>query len=166
MSLRSDLVKLAHQVPELRPHLLPVLAADKEAMDHPSEKARATYLKKHPKANPADHKVKGKGKEKGTGVKEVDDKLKGMSPAKRKQVLQQALTNLGDKKKKDDKEWDKGKKDRAKGWKSIREDEGADAKLKSMRKKLPPNLQSVIDKALKSGKPAGEVLKTLKGLTK
>lgn len=37
-----------------------VVARFMGAMDHPSEKARENYLKKHPKADPKNHKVKDK----------------------------------------------------------------------------------------------------------
>lgn len=71
MSLRKKIIRLAHENPELRPHLLPLL---KKAMEHPSEEALKQYLKEHPKADPSQHTVskpggKGEGEGKPGGEK-------------------------------------------------------------------------------------------------
>lgn len=58
--LRTKVIKLAHQNPELRPVLLPLLreAADKTATEFSSKEALEKYLKDHPKADRNKHKVK------------------------------------------------------------------------------------------------------------
>ena len=60
MALRDRLIRLAHDRPELRPHLLPILAADRSAMEFPTEDALKKYLKDHPDADKSKHSV-GKG---------------------------------------------------------------------------------------------------------
>lgn len=52
--LRKKLIRLAHENPELRGVLLPLL---KEGMEHPTDDAREKYLKDHPNANPKNHSV-------------------------------------------------------------------------------------------------------------
>jgi hypothetical protein len=75
-NLRSKVIRLAHQNPELRPHLLPLLM--KTAMEFPTEDARKKYLDEHPDADASKHTVavsksEGKGKEEDTS----HDKPKG-----------------------------------------------------------------------------------------
>lgn len=55
-ALRTALLKLAHQQPETRKDLLPLLR--RIAMEFPSARALKLYLKKHPKANKRLHTVK------------------------------------------------------------------------------------------------------------
>ena len=64
-TLRSKLIRLASEKPELRPQILPLLRL---AMEHPSEEARKQYLQEHSGADPKNHTVskgKDKGKDKG-----------------------------------------------------------------------------------------------------
>jgi len=56
--LRKKLIRIAHENPNLRPVLLPLL---KEGMEHPTEDAMKRYLDEHPKAQPKNHRVKGEG---------------------------------------------------------------------------------------------------------
>lgn len=58
--LRTKVIKLAHQNPELRPVLLPLLreGMDKTAMEFKSKEALEAYLKAHPKADKNNHSVK------------------------------------------------------------------------------------------------------------
>ncbi len=58
--LRTKVIKLAHQNPELRPALLPLLreGMDKTATEFKSKEALEAYLKAHPKADRNKHKVK------------------------------------------------------------------------------------------------------------
>jgi len=53
-SLRSKVIRLAHQKPELRAHLLPLL---KTAKVFHSDKALQTYLTEHPGADKGNHSV-------------------------------------------------------------------------------------------------------------
>jgi len=55
-NLRSRVIRLAHANPDLRPHLLPLLAG-KTAMEFPTEDARKKYLDDHPDADPSNHSV-------------------------------------------------------------------------------------------------------------
>jgi hypothetical protein len=61
--LRTQVIKLAHQNPELRPVLLPLLreGMGKTAMEFKSKEALEAYLKDHPKANKNNHSVKETG---------------------------------------------------------------------------------------------------------
>jgi hypothetical protein len=76
MSLRSKVIHLAHEAPELRGLLLPLL---KTAEAFPTEKALQKYLEEHPKADRSKHTVEKKtegGKDKGSPPKvKVDEKL-------------------------------------------------------------------------------------------
>ena len=54
MFLRKKLIKLAHEHPEMREHLLPLL---KQAMEFPTQDALDTYLKAHPGADKSNHSV-------------------------------------------------------------------------------------------------------------
>lgn len=68
MSLRSNVIRLAHGRPDLRPHLLPVLASmSREAIEFPTPAALKKYLKDHPKADPSKHTVKKTDKGEGSG---------------------------------------------------------------------------------------------------
>ena len=60
-SLREGLIRLAHEHPELRAQLVPLLR--RQAMEFPSEEALQRYLKEHPDADKARHTVKEMGKE-------------------------------------------------------------------------------------------------------
>ena len=71
MTLRGKLIRLAHENPELREHLLPII---KEAMDFPSEDAWKAYKEKHPGAERADHNIKKQ--DSGGGKKEEEPKEK------------------------------------------------------------------------------------------
>lgn len=55
MSLRTDIIKLATDHPELRVHLLPLL---KQAMEFDTPEAMQSYLKAHPGADKSNHTVK------------------------------------------------------------------------------------------------------------
>ncbi len=55
MTLRNKLIRLAHQKPELRNSLLPLL---KTSMFHSSPEAMEKYLKEHPDADKSKHTVK------------------------------------------------------------------------------------------------------------
>lgn len=78
---RTAVLKLAHEVPELRKHLMPILS--KTAMEFDTEKALKKYLKEHPGADKSNHSVKktegGKSKGLDQSVKLKTDvaKLKG-----------------------------------------------------------------------------------------
>jgi hypothetical protein len=54
-NLRDKLIRLAHEVPELRKHLVPIL--QKTAIEFYTEEALQKYLKEHPKADPKKHHV-------------------------------------------------------------------------------------------------------------
>lgn len=81
-TLRARTIRLAHQNPDLRPILLPLL---KTAMEHATPEAREKYLKEHPNADPKNHAVKGKSE--GGGKSEA--------PAKEKPAHVQGDKNLG-----------------------------------------------------------------------
>lgn len=66
MSLRAETIRLAHQHPELRAHLLPLLV-DRVAKEFPSAEALKEYLKEHPNADPANHTVKKPSEGEGKG---------------------------------------------------------------------------------------------------
>jgi transposase len=53
--LRKQVIKLAHDVPELRVHLVPML---REAMEFDTPEALKKYLKEHPDADKSKHHVK------------------------------------------------------------------------------------------------------------
>jgi hypothetical protein len=53
--LRSNLIRLAYQQPELRKDLLPLL---RQAMEFDSKEALSKYLSEHPKADKSNHSVK------------------------------------------------------------------------------------------------------------
>lgn len=59
-NLRSSLIRLAHQKPELRATLLPLL---KTAMEFETEDALKKYLDEHPDADKSKHSVKKKDKD-------------------------------------------------------------------------------------------------------
>lgn len=85
--LRSLLVRLAHEEPLLRRHLVPLLR--RFAMEHPTEDARKKYLKEHPKANPKRHTVsegKGSGKGKSNG-KPLKDRVGDLMKQKQKKYV-------------------------------------------------------------------------------
>ena len=68
------------------------LLADKIAKVFHNEDALKSYLKTHPKADPSKHSVKNKGKkDKGKGKPDPKNPLKGLSPEKRKKVLERAI---------------------------------------------------------------------------
>lgn len=100
-SLKYQVVKLAHQNPKLRKHLLPlvtgkkangeslrlsltklayenpslrsaILPLVKSAMEHDSPEAMEKHLKKYPNADPKDHTVKKQEKSKGKKDKKED----------------------------------------------------------------------------------------------
>ena len=54
-TLRSKVIRLAHQNPDLRTHLLPLL---KQAMEFATPEALEKYLKAHPKSDKSKHRVK------------------------------------------------------------------------------------------------------------
>jgi type IV secretory pathway VirB10-like protein len=54
-SLRSKLIRLAHEKPELRGELLPLLTKTAEVFH--SQQALQKYLKDHPNADPSNHSV-------------------------------------------------------------------------------------------------------------
>jgi hypothetical protein len=56
--LLKQTIRLAHQNPELRVHLLPLI---KQAMEFDTQNALDKYLKDHPKANKSNHTVKEQG---------------------------------------------------------------------------------------------------------
>lgn len=77
MSLRTSLIRLAHSNAALRPHLLSILASEKEAMEFPTQEALEAYLKEHPGADKSKHKVKkpdGRGPSK---IRNVDTDADG-----------------------------------------------------------------------------------------
>ena len=55
LSLRSSVIRLASEHPELRKHLLPLL---KVGMDFPTQEALDKYLKDHPGADKSNHSVR------------------------------------------------------------------------------------------------------------
>lgn len=80
------IIRLAHQNPELRAELLPML---KQGMEFASPEALKKYLDEHPDADKSKHTVKKTDKkEEGGSGKSVDhtEHLKGISPAHRKYV--------------------------------------------------------------------------------
>ena len=71
MSLRKELIKLAHSNPEFRADLLPLI---KSAMEHDSPEALKQYLKDHPNADKKNHTVKKQEKsEKSKGKMSVKE---------------------------------------------------------------------------------------------
>lgn len=58
-SFRTELIRLAHTRPTLRPHLLPLLT--RVGREFSTDDALKSYLKDHPDADPKNHWVKGKG---------------------------------------------------------------------------------------------------------
>lgn len=70
MSLRTDLIRLAHQNPELRPALLPII---REAREFPTPEALKSYLEEHPDADKSKHTVQKS--EKGEGGEEDDSEV-------------------------------------------------------------------------------------------
>ncbi|MFA6234138.1 MAG: hypothetical protein WC824_08130, partial [Bacteroidota bacterium] len=57
-ALRERVLKLAHEVPELRKHLVPILR--KTAMEFDTPEALKKYLDEHPGADRSNHTVKHK----------------------------------------------------------------------------------------------------------
>ncbi len=58
-SLRTAIIRLAHQKPHLRSHLLSLLASsNREGMEFPTQEAMQKYLKDHPGADKSKHSVK------------------------------------------------------------------------------------------------------------
>ncbi|NBQ99655.1 MAG: hypothetical protein EBT79_02420 [Actinobacteria bacterium] len=75
-ALRAGLIRLAHDRPDLRAHILP-LVTNRVAMEFETQDALDKYLKDHPKADKSKHKVKGEGGgDKGKSDKGKSDKGK------------------------------------------------------------------------------------------
>lgn len=72
-TLRSRIAKLAHDVPALRRHLIPLL---RNAMEHASPEAFQAYKKLHPDLDESKHTVKKPSKDEGGKKDEGEDKEK------------------------------------------------------------------------------------------
>ena len=80
-TLRSAVIKLASEKPELRGHLLPLV---KVGMEHASLAAFRKYMREHPGASLANHSIADSGKKPAQeGLEESDD-----SPAKARERAQ------------------------------------------------------------------------------
>ena len=75
-TLRKQLIRLAHENPELRGVLLPLL---KQGMEHPSKDDLEKYMKEHPKADPKNHWIKGEKPDSG-GAQEEKAVPRGKGP--------------------------------------------------------------------------------------
>jgi hypothetical protein len=82
-NLRSRVIRLAHANPDLRPHLLPLLAG-KTAMEFPTEDARKKYLDEHPDADASKHTI---SKSDEAAAPKKDDKPSGGIAAKFKSFI-------------------------------------------------------------------------------
>ena len=88
-NLTTEMIRLAHANPHLRPHLLPLI---KEAREFDTDEALKKYLEEHPKADPSNHWVKkdeggGKAEDEPEGEdkgKAEDDKAEESSKPKHK----------------------------------------------------------------------------------
>lgn len=102
MSLRTSLIRLAHSNAALRPHLLPILASEKEAMEFPTPEALAAYLKEHPGADKSKHKVRKTDEAESYTADEVQQGAEAEYMARRlkdkphMEALQSAIKDLGD----------------------------------------------------------------------
>lgn len=104
-TLRSKVIRLAHQTPSLRAHLLPLL---KMAEKFDTQDAMDKYLKDHPGANKSNHSVKktekkepSKSKEEGADHVDLADipddaKVKDLPPEAREEIKEYNLTIVGE----------------------------------------------------------------------
>src|SRR3989344_5268168 len=96
--LRQAILKLAHQQPELRRYLVPVL--QRTAREFSSPEALADYLKAHPKADKARHTVTksegggGKKDNEGEGKKDDGDGTNGVGPSLDKEEFDRKIQGL------------------------------------------------------------------------
>ena len=100
--LRQSVIKLAHEHPELRRHLVPILM--KTAMEFDTQEALDKYLKDHPGADRSNHTVKkqegGGGSDGGTKetwakVKSTVSEIDAFIVKKHPEVVR-AINSLGD----------------------------------------------------------------------
>lgn len=91
-TLRTRVIKLAHEHPEFRGDLLPTLRV---AMEFPTEEARKEYLKEHPGADPSLHTVK-KTEEKEKPKEEAPAPKKFKSYGEAEKAEREAGENLVD----------------------------------------------------------------------
>ena len=103
-TLRAGLIRLAHNRPDLRSHILP-LVTDRVAMEHATQDALDQYLKDHPRADKSKHKVKSEGaagggggdkeKGKGKGKKDIQFEVDDSTLEKRRPAISDDLKEYG-----------------------------------------------------------------------